>query len=115
VVRTLILCLLFVASFGCGSESPATNAALVSEVDVLKETLDAWKAGGKPASFEDPDWKSGAKLTEYRVVKAGAEDAGETICTVVLKLQQAGKSVERTVSYRVIQSPRRAVTRYAGK
>jgi hypothetical protein len=113
MMRTVILFLL-VGLVGCGSEAPATNAALATEVDVLKEGLDAWKAGATLPFFTDPDWKSGAKLSEYRVVKAGAEEEGETVCTVLLKMELRGKAYERTVSYRVTQSPK-TVTRYTAK
>lgn len=106
---------------GCGgSAPPAQNAELASELDVLKEGLEAWKNGGTPAALEsgakplqftDADWKAGTKLLEYRIVKAGGEDDGEMVCTVGLKLDARGKSVDKTVTYRVTLTPKRTVTR----
>jgi hypothetical protein len=115
MIRNVILFLLLVGLAGCGSNAPATNAALATEVDVLKQALDSWKSGSNPESFTDPDWKAGAKLLEYHVIKAGGEDEGETLCTVLLKLDLRGKPVERTVSYRVTQSPKRSVARLTSK
>ena len=105
---------------GCDTTAPVRNEELARELDVLKEGLDAWKngstpaaleSGAKPLQFSDVDWKAGAKLLEYRVLKAGGEDDGETVCTVSLKLEVRGKAVERSVSYRVTVTPKRTVTR----
>ncbi len=108
--------LLAVAGCGGSSSAPVTNAAFASEVEVLKAGLEAWKNGGTPAAldtganpvrFTDIDWKTGAKWLEYRIVKCGGEDDGETVCTVSLKLNVRGKAV----TYRVTMTPKRTVAR----
>lgn len=119
--RFALVCALLAGLVGCDSSAPVQNAQIASELDVLKEGLEAWKGGGtaasleaaaRPIQFTDPDWKAGAKLVEYRVGKLAGEEDGETVCNVVLKLEVRGKPVEKQITYRVAATPRRAVSRY---
>lgn len=104
---------------GCRSET-ANTQEFATALDVLKSGLEAWKSGSKPASlntganpldFRDSDWQAGTKLVEYKILKVGGEDEGETLCNVTLKLDVRGKMVDRSVSYRVILTPKRSVSR----
>jgi hypothetical protein len=117
---TYLVVLMLIFSMGCGSSKPAADKALASEVDVLKEALEAWKSGAKPASLEqlerpikfvDPDWNSGATLMEYRIIKAGFEDESAMTCTVGLKIELRGKTIDKSVSYRVVSSPKWVIDR----
>lgn len=105
---------------GCRKAS-APNEEVVSALEVLKAGLEAWKSGQPPAAllagapplqFSDSDWQAGAKLLEYRIVKVEVEEDGETICLVNLNLDIGGQAVARSLSYRVLLTPRRAVARY---
>lgn len=112
--RFALLCGLLVLA-GCSAQ-PASNPELAQAHEVLKSGLEAWKGGNTPAAlsdvqFTDADWQAGAKLSEYRILKVGGEDEGETVATVALKLSVRGKAVDRTLSYRVTLTPKRTVTR----
>ncbi len=120
IARTVAVAVLFLALVGCQTDAPVKSAELATDVQVLKDGLEAWKGGGTPAALEaganpikftDPDWKAGAKLLDYHLQKAGSEDEGETLCNVTLKLEVKGKAVDKPASYRVTVTPRRTVTR----
>ena len=120
--RIPLVCGLVAWLAGCDG-NPQGNPQMADALTVLKSGLDAWKNGGTPAAldaganpvqFTDPDWKAGAKLTEYKVLKVGEED-GETAYTVNLTLDVKGKAVEKAVSYRISMTPKQAVTRAVGK
>lgn len=119
--RFALACVLIAGLVGCDSSAPVHNAQIASELDVLREGLESWKGGGTPASLEasansiqfvDPDWKAGAKLVEYRIVKLAGEEDGETVCNVTLKLDVKGKQTDRQVVYRVTSNPKWSVSRY---
>lgn len=105
---------------GCRNAS-APNEEVVGALEVLKSGLEAWKNGSPPAAllaaatpleFTDSDWQGGAKLLEYRIVKVEGEEDGATLCLVSLNLDVGGRAVARSVSYRVLLTPRRTVARY---
>jgi hypothetical protein len=117
----LSFCVVLAGLAGCHS-APANDPELASVYEVLKTGLEAWKNGGTPASlesganpvqFRDDDWQAGAKLLEYRILKVGGEEDGETVCTVHLKVEVRGKAVNRNLNYRVTLTPKRAVARYS--
>jgi hypothetical protein len=109
------LACLFLSLPGCGGKQGAKDLPLDHSLarQSLTTALDAWKAGGKPASLKDgtpsiivgdPTWDSGAKLTEY---KLGAErDMGANLeVTVQLTLERDGLPSTREATYVVGTSP----------
>jgi hypothetical protein len=124
MIRISVLCVALAALAGCQSKQVANNPEVASAQEVVKAGLEAWKNGSTPASlesgadavqFRDEDWQAGAKLLEYRILKLGGEEEGETVCAVLLKLQVRGKAVDRSVNYRVTLTPKRTVARYPKK
>lgn len=121
MIRFAAVCVVLAGLAGCGSPS-ASNSELAGAHEVLKAGLEAWKDGRTPASlgsgadpvkFSDSDWQAGAKLLDYRIVKVGGEEEGETVCTVYQKVEVRGKAVDRTLNYRVTLTPKRSVVRYS--
>ena len=117
----ICFCVVLAGLAGCRGGAPAADPELAKAQEVLKAGLEAWKngstprsleSGAEPVQFRDDDWQAGAKLLEYRVLKADGEEEGETVCAVLLKLEGRGKAVDRTVSYRVTLTPKRTVSRY---
>jgi hypothetical protein len=121
MIRISVVCVVVAGLVGCRGAT-ANDPELASAFSVLKAGLEAWKNGSTPASlasganpvqFSDNDWQAGAKLLEYRIMKAGVEEEGETVCTVHLKVDVRGKAVDRNVTYRVTLTPTRTVSRYS--
>lgn len=109
------LCLaLAILAPGCG---PHRNAPVNVQVaqQTLKETLEKWKQGSKPADLQaaspqivvqDLDWSGGAKLLDFEMLGDGEPVDANLIGKVKLKLQsQEGKAAEKTVTYVVGTSP----------
>jgi hypothetical protein len=126
MIRVCFFCVVLAGLVGCrgGGSAPADHEEVASAHEMVKAGLEAWKDGKTPASlesgknpvqFRDDDWRAGAKLLEYRIVKLGGEEEGEAVCTVHLKMEVRGKAVSRNVDYRVTLTPKRTVSRYPKK
>jgi hypothetical protein len=107
-----VLTLACVLLVGCGGSGPAPRSP--EDLDKVKghvqTALDAWKAGGSadklkslqpPIEIVDPDWKTGAKLTQYDLQKVEGNQKENVRCWVKLTMQAKGKSAEREVVYDV--------------
>lgn len=119
-MRKVVLLLLLVA--GCSPSKPETEASDPEEARaLLKEALQAWQQGAKPAELTgrappvhvaDEDWLGGAKLLHFRVVDPGAIVGTSLRCTVELSLETRDRGrVTQTVGYQVSTRPSRFVVR----
>ena len=108
VLLVALAALTALAAGGCGG---AAKAELAAATEGVQAGLDLWKGGQTPAGlggrtppveFHDDDWRQGARLVDYRVVKAYRSDDGTSRCAVVLSLAaRNGRKWEREVVYQV--------------
>ena len=98
-----------------GCKSPdVSKADLAAAKDAVKSGLEAWKKGEAPKQlaameFHDDDWKAGAKLVEYEIVKVYGQPDGLARCSVKLVVQprQRGKQpVRKEATYHVVLRPK---------
>ena len=102
VRQPLIALLVFVC--GCGPKADLDRAE-----NAVRESLEAWKAGGQPHQLSDwaidiaePDWKAGFRLLDFQVKNASAQPQQGPRVVVVLTLQnRAGKKLNKEVAYEV--------------
>ena len=103
------------ALVGCGGNPSAKDLPLDKALakQSLTTTLDAWKAGEKPAALKDRQpsiiasdstWEAGAKLTDYQL--KGERDLGANLSIdVVLTTEKDGRTSKQEVTYIVGTSP----------
>ena len=90
---------------GCGAKAELGRAE-----QVVKTSLEAWKAAETPQQLTDraidiaePDWKAGYRLLDFQVKNASAQPQQGPRVVVVLTLQnRAGKKLSKEVAYEVI-------------
>lgn len=117
VLSTAVIACL--ALTGCGKGLTAKDLTLDKSLakQSLTTALDAWKKGETADSLKsrqpaitvaDLNWKSGAKLTDYKVL--GERDAGvNLIVDVELTLDKGGEQSVRKTEYTVGTSPQIAI------
>lgn len=117
--RLNIFLVLLAFSGGCGTGSPPPVEA-DSGREALRNVLEAWKQGETYEAFRknnaspivnDPEWRDGFKLADYKI---GTEkESGASLhCDVMLTLKEPkGKTVERKAVYQVNTSPSVTVAR----
>ena len=87
---------------GC-SESPGIQPGgdAAAARDALTTALDAWKGGNDPKSLQsgekafwvtDEDWKSGKKLTDYRIAEEVEQSGGHWRVCAELTISDSGQS-----------------------
>jgi hypothetical protein len=105
---------------GCsGSRNAPVDAAKARET--LRAVLDSWKRGDKmdalqsaapPIYVNDPDWQSGAVLSDYQITGDGQEMDAQLFCPATLRVQLPnGQEVKRDVTYIISTAPNLTVNR----
>ena len=102
---------------GCSS-SGVSKADLAAAKDAVSSGLEAWKKGETPKQltaleFHDDDWRAGAKLVEYEIVKVYGSPDGLARCSVKLVVQprKGGKGpVRKEATYHVTLRPKVVVS-----
>jgi len=115
----ICLSVALLALAGCG------NSAEQEQLDLAKSSVEkslaAWKRGDQPQvlraaadsiEFFDDDWNSGAKLADFRLVRAFIDTDGLAKCAVELTVQPPSDSpVSRSVTYQVVKKPHIVISR----
>jgi hypothetical protein len=107
---------------GCGGGPPLPQPADPARArEALRTALDAWQHGEQPSALangspavhvNDYDWSAGQKLSRYRIADGEARQGVDTCFKVTLTLKDAqGRSVQKTVSYKVGTAPALTVVR----
>ena len=117
--RSLLLLVVLLA-MGCAPAPKLQDYDSRQAEETLILALEAWKHGrvdtlakhDPPVRFEDEDYRSGFRLTDYRVDRRAMPlRAFEDVPVVLFLRDRRGRTVEETVSYQVTLAPNPAVLR----
>src|SRR5262245_12926219 len=110
-----------------GGGTGCTQANLNAPVDAakaretLQTALESWKKGDVSTALEkasppiyiiDPEWQSGTRLTDYKILGDGEEKDAHLFCKVRLTVRTpAGKESKQEVTFIVSTAPNLTVSR----
>jgi hypothetical protein len=118
-VRAASLLCFFVA--GCSARPENAPVDADKARDTLRAALESWKKGdavdalqqaSPPIYVVDNEWKSGAKLVDFKLVNEGERKDAHLFCPVELSIRtSAGKEQKRQVTYIIATAPNLVVSR----
>lgn len=120
--NTTFVALLVCGLSGCGPDGPPVAAPVEPEMAraALRSTLEAWKAGRKPADMmatdppvvaQDMDWTAGTRLVGYELLDDQPMDANLRANVKLTLHPTGGKETVKTVAYIVGTDPKLTVFR----
>ncbi len=108
IVTLMPVGILFFAIAGCGENSYSAEEIQRAK-DALESALETWKKGEKATAlqaksieFSDPEWRSGSKLTDFKIDRVeGVKGENLRGWTHVSLVTRQGKKLERDFCFEI--------------